>query len=60
MVARALDRRVRHAWLLAPDDLDLGAARNDKALLAAQTAFSLDEKWLTDAGYVQLCSQFGA
>ena len=54
MVARALDRRVRHAWLLAPDDLDLGAARQDKALPAARAAFGVDEQLLTDAGYAQL------
>lgn len=54
MVARALDRRVRHAWLLAPDDLELGEAREDKALPVALAAFGVDEQYLTDAGYARI------
>lgn len=60
MVARALDGRVRHAWLLAPDDLDLGAARDDKALGVALTALGVDEKYLTDVGYAQIHEQNAA
>ena len=58
MVARALDRRVRHAWLLAPDDLDLGEARDDKALPVALAAFGVDEQYLTDAGYARIYDQY--
>jgi hypothetical protein len=54
MVARALDKRVRHAWLLAPDDLDLSQARDDPALPAALAALAVDEHSLTDAGYAQI------
>lgn len=54
MVARALDGRVRQAWLLAPDDLDLSAARQDPALPTALAAFGVDEHHLTDDGYAQL------
>lgn len=54
MVARALDKRVRHAWLLAPDDLDLGEAREDEALPAALAAFGVEEHDLTEAGYARL------
>jgi hypothetical protein len=57
MVARALDRRVRNAWLLAPDDIDLDAARNDPALPGALAAFALDRQYLTDSGYTQLYDQ---
>lgn len=57
MVARALDQRVRHAWLLAPDDLDLEEARQDPALPAALAAFAVDENDLSDAGYTQLYDQ---
>lgn len=60
MVARALDRRVRHAWLLAPDDLDLGEAREDKALPVALAAFAVDEHDLTDVGYAQLYDRITA
>ena len=54
MVARALDKRVRHAWLLAPDDVELAEARNDAALRTALAALAVDEHHLSDAGYVQL------
>ena len=57
MVARALDKRVRHAWLLAPDDLELSEARQDPALPAALAAFAVDEHHLTDTGYAQLYDQ---
>ncbi|MFM9970070.1 MAG: hypothetical protein ACKVQK_16905 [Burkholderiales bacterium] len=60
MVARALDRRVRHAWLLAPDDLDLVKARDDKALSEALAALGVDEQYLTDAGYARIHEQNAA
>ena len=60
MVARALDRRVRQAWLLAPDDLDLGEAREDESLSAALAAFAVDEHDLTEAGYARLYDRIAA
>lgn len=54
MVARALDRRVRHAWLLAPDDLDLTEALEDEALPAALAAFGVSEHDMTEAQYARL------
>ena len=57
MIARVLDRRVRQAWLLAPDDLDLGEARADVALPGALSAFGVDPHHLTDQGYAQLHDQ---
>jgi hypothetical protein len=38
MLARALDARVRHAWLLDPEDLDLTAVRKDKKIEPALQA----------------------
>lgn len=60
MVARAQDGRVRNAWLLAPDDIDLDLARDDLTLPRALAAFGMDEQWLTDAGYAQLYDQLAA
>jgi hypothetical protein len=60
MVARALDRRVRHAWLLAPDDLDLGEARKDEVLPAALAAFGVDEHDLTEVEYARLYDRIAA
>ena len=57
MVARAMDKRVRHAWLLAPDDLELSEVRRDPTLPAALAAFAVDEHHLTDSGYAQLYDQ---
>ncbi len=57
MVARALDKRVRHAWLLAPDGLELCEVRRDSTLPAAPAAFAVDEHHLTGSGYAQLYDQ---
>lgn len=54
MVVRALDGRVRDAWLLAPDDLDLEEAGRDPELAAASKAFGLKEDALTAACYGQI------
>ncbi len=54
MISRARDRRVRDAWLLAPDDLDLEQARDDPALPTALAAFRLSEQCLCDAAYALL------
>lgn len=57
MVARAqrsLNRRVRHAWLLAPEDLDLDQARVDAEMVNALAAFGLGGEVLEDDGYASL------
>jgi hypothetical protein len=60
MVARALDKRVRHAWLVAPDDLELTEVRDDASLPDALLAFGIDEHYLSDAGYARLYDQLAA
>lgn len=52
MLARAHDKRIRTAWLLAPDDLDLASARRDKSVAAALQAFDLPAESLEDAVYL--------
>lgn len=57
MISRAQDRRVRHAWLLDPDDLDLpsappSATRSD--LAAALQAFELAPDCLQGTGYASI------
>lgn len=59
MIARALDGRVRNAWLLAPDDLDLEAAREDMAMPHALAAFGINGDFLTDSAYGQLYDEIG-
>lgn len=54
MLDRALDGRVRNAWLLAPDDIDLEAARSDPELPAALQAFGVDLEYVEDDGYGRL------
>ena len=49
MLARAQDARVRHAWLLDPEDLNLEAARADKQIEPALAALGLDLSCLEDA-----------
>lgn len=51
MIARARDARVRNAWLLDPDDLDLAAARTDPFMPGALAAFGLKSDCLTELGY---------
>ncbi len=53
MLARAQDRRVRNAWLLDPEDLDLTSVRADKETWRALAAFGLEVNCVTDAGYAQ-------
>ena len=54
MLARAQDARVRGAWLLDPDDLDLEAVRCDADTAQALAAFGLEADCLTDTGYAKL------
>ncbi len=49
MLARAQDARVRHAWLLDPEDLDLQTVRADKQIEPALTALGLNISCLEDA-----------
>jgi hypothetical protein len=58
MLARAQDGRVRNAWLLDPDDIDLDSVRNDKGLVAALAAFGLDKSCVQHAGYASLYDAF--
>ena len=51
MVHRARDRRVKGAWLLAPDDIDLDVAREAPDMPAAMGAFGLDVAVLQDDRY---------
>ena len=53
MLARATDRRVRKAWLLAPEDLDLDAAQTDPQMHAALATFGLADALVVDAGYAK-------
>jgi hypothetical protein len=58
MLARAQDARVRKAWLLDPEDLDLESVRNDKHAAKALEAFGLDMECIEDAGYERLYQAF--
>lgn len=54
MLARAVDRRVRDAGLLDPDDVDFESAAADQDMPAALEAFGLDAAVLTPAGYLEI------
>ena len=58
MIARAEDRRVRHASLLDPEDIDLQAVRSDKSITAALRAFGLNADCVDDNGYLRLYGTF--
>ncbi|MDP3357202.1 MAG: hypothetical protein Q8M51_15230 [Polaromonas sp.] len=58
MLARASDRRVRKAWLLAPDDLDLTAAQQDPQMQEALTAFNLAAEIVFEPDYARLYDDF--
>lgn len=58
MIARAEDRRVRHAWLLDPEDIDLQAVRSDKSITPALRAFGLNADSVDDNGYQRLYGTF--
>lgn len=56
MISRAQDKRVRHAWLPDPEDLDLPSTLDQAAqkdMHAAQLAFGLTTDNLTRAGYAK-------
>jgi hypothetical protein len=54
MLARAQDARVRKAWLLDPEDLDLESVRGDKKISVALQAFGLGMDSVEDAGYERI------
>jgi hypothetical protein len=54
MMDRYLDKRVKGAWLLAPDDLELDEAAAADDTLSAFSAFGLDPAFLTAAGYAHV------
>lgn len=51
MILRAMDRRVKDRWLLAPDDIDLQLASGDASTHEAVQAFGLPQSAFTEAGY---------
>lgn len=54
MIDRYLDKRVKGAWLLAPDDLELGEAAAAEDAVGAFNAFGLDMGFLTEEGYAHV------
>ena len=61
MISRAQDRRVRHAWLLDPDDLDLHSVLHSNTrsdLAAALQAFELAPDCLEGSGYARIYDEF--
>jgi hypothetical protein len=58
MLARAQDARVRNAWLLDPEDLELESVRGDKKMGAALQAFGLGMDCVEDAGYERIYAAF--
>lgn len=61
MISRAQDRRVRHAWLLDPDDLDLHSVLRSNTrsdLAAALRAFELAPDCLDGSGYERIYDEF--
>ncbi len=61
MISRAQDRRVRHAWLLDPDDLDLHSVLHSNTrsdLAAALRAFELVPDCLEGSGYERIYDEF--
>jgi hypothetical protein len=58
MLARAQDARVRNAWLLDPEDLDLESARRDKKISVALQAFGLESDCVEDSGYERIYNAF--
>jgi hypothetical protein len=54
MLARAQDSRIKKAWLLDPEDIDLEMARRDKETLQAMQAFKASIDGLSDSGYERI------
>ena len=58
MISRASDRRVKAAWLLDPEDLDLDAILSDKQLPKALSSFGFNPNLLQGNGYEEIYSAF--
>lgn len=58
MIARAGDNRVRHAFLLDPEDIDLQAVRSDQSITPALRALGLNADCVDDNGYLRLYGTF--
>lgn len=58
MLTRAQDARVRNAWLLDPEDLDLESVRRDKKIKVALQAYGLGMDCVEDAGYERIYNAF--
>jgi hypothetical protein len=54
MLARAQDSRIKKAWLLDPEDVDLEMARQNKDASQAMQAFKTRIEDLSDSGYEQI------
>jgi hypothetical protein len=54
ILARAQDARVRNAWLLDPEDLDLENVRRDKKIYVVLQAFGLNKDCVENGGYERI------
>ena len=54
MLARARDSRIKKAWLLDPEDIDLESAKSDQDMTAAMRAFKASINDLSDSGYERI------
>lgn len=55
MLTRAQDSRIKKAWLLDPEDIDLEMARSDKDVAQALQVFKAAITDLSDSGYERIC-----
>lgn len=58
MISRVLDRRVKNAWLLDPEDIVLESVRSDKSCDKPLLAFDMDPDNLSDEGYENIYTEF--
>ena len=62
MISRLRDRRVRHAWLPDPEDIDLDSAHHSREmrsdLARALIAFDLEPDCLDGSGYASIYDEF--
>lgn len=54
MLARAQDSRIKKAWLLDPEDIDLEIAQSNTETARAMQAFKVDLDDLRDSGYERI------
>lgn len=60
MIARALDKRVRNAWLLDPEDLAINSVLETKSLPKALAGLGLSPACLLGNGYANIYQQYTA